>query len=94
MSLSSYYLLLNGGVLAIAWFRSWRILNLVGFGFTFVIGSLWGYQFYRPEFFASTEPFLVAFFFFIPQLLCCLHYGSHRTLRALSMEPWYLEYLW
>ncbi len=78
VSLFSYYLLLNGGVLAIAWFRSWRILNLVGFGFTFVIGSLWGYQYYRPEFFTSTEPFLVAFF---------LLYAAVAVLFALRQPP-------
>lgn len=62
VALFSYYLLLNAGVLTIAWFKAWRLLNLVGFLFTFVIASLWGYQYYRPGFFASTEPFLAAFF--------------------------------
>ncbi len=59
--LFSYYLVLNLGILAIAWFRAWRALNLVGFGFSFVIASLWGYQYYQPLFFATTEPFLIAF---------------------------------
>ena len=45
-----------------SWRKAWRVLNLVGFGFTFVIGTLWGVTSYRPEFFASAEPFLVAFF--------------------------------
>ncbi len=62
VALFSYYLILNAGILAIAWFKAWRLLNVVGFGFTFVIGASWGYQFYRPEFFATTEPFLVIFF--------------------------------
>jgi len=59
--LFSYYALLNAGILAIAWFRSWRSLNLLGFVFTFVIGALWGSKYYRPELFASTEPFLILF---------------------------------
>lgn len=62
VALFSYYLILNVGILAIAWFKAWRLLNLVGFGFTFVIGAFWGYQYYRPEFFATTEPFLIIFF--------------------------------
>ncbi|OMH38001.1 DUF2339 domain-containing protein [Motiliproteus sp. MSK22-1] len=78
VALFSYYLLLNGGVLAIAWFRAWRVLNLVGFGFTFVIGSLWGFQYYQPSFFASTEPFLVAFF---------LLYTAIAVLFALRQPP-------
>ncbi len=60
--LFSYYALLNAGILLVSWFRAWRVLNLVGFAFTFVIGALWGYRFYQPEFLASTEPFLVLFF--------------------------------
>jgi len=61
--LFSYYLVLNLGILFIAYFRAWRELNLLGFVFTFVIGSFWGYQYYRPSYFSSTEPFLVATFF-------------------------------
>lgn len=60
--LFSYYLILSLGILAISWHKAWRILNLLGFGFTFVIGGIWGAKFYGPEFFASTEPFLVLFF--------------------------------
>lgn len=60
--LFSYYLVLNLGILAIAWKKAWRPLNLLGFIFTFVIALLWGDRFYRPEFFASTEPFLVLHF--------------------------------
>lgn len=62
--LFSYYLVLNAAILGIAWFRSWRELNLIGFGFTFIIGSLWGYQYYTPELRASTMPFLILHFLF------------------------------
>jgi uncharacterized membrane protein len=62
--LFSYYALLNLGVLAIAWFRSWRALNLVGFVFTYLIGTVWGVLRYRSELYASTEPFLILFFLF------------------------------
>ena len=60
--LFSYYVILNVGLLGIAWFKAWRPLNVLGFLFTFGIGTLWGARFYRPELFASTEPFLVIFF--------------------------------
>jgi uncharacterized membrane protein len=62
VGLFGYYLALDVGILAIAWFKAWRVLNVLGFLFTFAIGSLWGARFYRPEHFASTEPFLIAFF--------------------------------
>ncbi len=60
--LFSYYALLDAGIFAIAWFKAWRTLNLLGFVFTFAIGSVWGATAYRPELLASTEPFLILFF--------------------------------
>lgn len=62
VALFTYYAILNGAVFGVAWFRAWRVLNLLGFVFTFVIGSLWGYQFYQPAYFASVQPFLILFF--------------------------------
>lgn len=64
VALFSYYAVLNVAVLGIAWKRSWRVLNLLGFVATFGIGSAWGVLQYRPEFFASTEPFLILNFLF------------------------------
>jgi uncharacterized membrane protein len=62
--LFGYYAVLNACILGIAWVRAWRGLNLLGFVFTFAIGTLWGIDRYRPELFATTEPFLVLFFLF------------------------------
>ena len=69
VSLFSYYAVLNAAIFAIASVRPWRVLNLIGFAFTFVIGTAWGSLQYKPELFASTEPFLLlffAFYLFIP----------------------------
>ena len=60
--LFSYYALLNLAILAVAWVRPWRVLNLLGFFFTFAIGTAWGVLRYDPAQFASTEPFLVFHF--------------------------------
>ena len=62
VALFSYYAVLNAGILATAWFRGYRLLNLLGFLFTFVISASWGYRYYRPEYFTTTEPFLLVFF--------------------------------
>jgi uncharacterized membrane protein len=62
--LFSYYAVLNAGILGIAWFKAWRPLNVAGFVFTFAIGTAWGVLEYRPEDFATTEPFLILFFLF------------------------------
>ena len=62
--LFSYYAVLNAGIVAIAWFKAWRPLNVAGFVFTFAIGTAWGVLKYRPADFATTEPFLILFFLF------------------------------
>jgi uncharacterized membrane protein len=62
--LFGYFLVLNAAILALALVRAWRALNVVGFIFTFALGLFWGERFYRPEHFATVEPFLVAFFAF------------------------------
>ncbi len=60
--LFSYYALLDAGIVAIAWFKAWRTLNLLAFAFTYGIGTGWGVLRYSPENFATTEPFLLLFF--------------------------------
>lgn len=62
VALFSYFALLNAGIFAIAWFKAWRLLNLIGFIGTFAIGFAWGIRSYTPELLWSTEPFLLLFF--------------------------------
>ncbi|MCI0501871.1 MAG: DUF2339 domain-containing protein, partial [Epsilonproteobacteria bacterium] len=60
--LFGYYVVLNLGIFIIAWYKSWRLLNLTGFLFTFIIGTIWGVLRYHSELFSTTEPFLIIFF--------------------------------
>lgn len=60
--LFSYFTLLNLFIFGLSWFRSWRSFNVAGFLLTFAIGVNWGLKFYRPEYFDTTEPFLVVLF--------------------------------
>ena len=62
VALFSYYAVLDAGIAAMAWFRAWRALNLLGFVFTFLVGAWWGAAFYQPLHFATTQPFLALFF--------------------------------
>ncbi len=78
--LFSYYLLLNLGIFAIAWSKTWRALNLLGFAFTFVISALWGWKNYTPENFATTEPFLIIFFLLYAGI--ALLYALRRSLEV------------
>ncbi len=79
VALFSYYALLNLAILAVAWRRGWRVLNLLGFFFTFGIATAWGVLRYRPELFASTEPFLLFHFalYLVIPILHALRHGAH-----------------
>ena len=82
VALFSYYALLNAGILGIAWFKTWRPLNVLGFLFTFGIGSTWGYRSYHDELFATTEPFLLLFFFLY--LAISLLYAKRRKQEIVK----------
>jgi uncharacterized membrane protein len=69
VALFAYYLVLDLGIAAVAWFRTWRLLNLVGFVFTFLVGSAWGVLQYRAEHYASAQGFLIAFFLLFVAIL-------------------------
>ncbi|MBL8348088.1 MAG: DUF2339 domain-containing protein [Rubrivivax sp.] len=62
VALFAYYLALDLGIAGVAWFKHWRMLNLIGFFATFGVGTLWGVIDYRPERYASSQAFLIAFF--------------------------------
>lgn len=84
VALFSYFALLNAGILAIAWFKAWRVLNLIGFFGTFGIGFAWGMRAYAPELLWSTEPFLILFF--LMYLAIGLLY-ARRKLQAMGDAP-------
>jgi uncharacterized membrane protein len=77
VALFGYYAVLNLGIFGIAWNRPWRLLNLLGFVFTFGIGTVWGVLDYQPAKFASTEPFLLLFFALY--LLIPIFYAHRRN---------------
>lgn len=83
IALFSYYAFLNAGILGIAWYKSWRILNWLGFIFTFVIASLWGYDRYQPQHFNSTEPFLILFFLFYVAISVLFAHRQPPQLKGL-----------
>ncbi|PXX98138.1 DUF2339 domain-containing protein [Halomonas sp. LBP4] len=74
--LFGYYALLNVAIFAMAWYRPWRVLNLLGFVFTFVIATAWGVLAYRPADIATVQPFLVLFF--VLYLLIPVFHARHR----------------
>ncbi|MES2740491.1 MAG: DUF2339 domain-containing protein [Pseudomonadota bacterium] len=79
IGLFTYYAVLNAGVLAIALKRSWRMLNLLGFGFTFVIGTAWGVLKYTADDYLSAQLFLILFFVFY--VVIAVAYAARQAPR-------------
>lgn len=77
-ALFGLYALLDLAILAVAWHKRWRALNLLGFGFSLGMGGLWIAFAYRPALFWSVEPFLVLFF---------LLFVAVAVLHALRQPP-------
>jgi uncharacterized membrane protein len=80
VGLFSYYLVLNLAIALIAYHKSWRSLNVLGFAFTFIIGTLWGAKSYHPEHFATTEPFLIIHFLLFT--LIAVLYAHRQATKA------------
>jgi len=83
VALFSYYALLNAGITGIAWYKTWRVLNWLGFIFTFVIAATWGYNYYQPEYFYTTEPFLIVFFLFYLSISILFAHKQPAQLKGL-----------
>ncbi|OCG46209.1 hypothetical protein A9G35_05705 [Gilliamella sp. Choc5-1] len=60
VALFSYYLMVSSAILMISISQSWRVLNLLGFLFTFVVSLLWGMSNFLPEFYIECQIFIIA----------------------------------
>jgi uncharacterized membrane protein len=61
LPLFTYFALLNAFIIAVDWFKSWRVLNVVGFVCTLVIGMAWAGDRYEDRHYLVTQCFLVLF---------------------------------
>lgn len=59
IALFSYYLMISTAILVISITQSWRILNLLGFIFTFVVSLVWGIKSFTPEFYTECQIFIL-----------------------------------
>jgi uncharacterized membrane protein len=78
IALFSYYAILNLGVFAVAWFKTWRLLNVLGFVFTFTITGLWRASGYERDELLSADLFLILFF---------LMYVGVSVLNSVRQPP-------
>ncbi len=85
VALFSYYLVLDLGIAAVAWHKTWRALNLIGFLGTFIVGTAWGVMRYEPEQYASSQAFLIAYFLLFSAIL--LMPARHQQDSAAGTTP-------
>ncbi len=84
VALFSYYLVLDLGIAAVAWFRHWRLLNAIGFAFTFGVATVWGVLSYDSARYASSQGFLIAFFLLFNAILLM---PARQALAANAPPP-------
>jgi uncharacterized membrane protein len=84
VALFAYYFVLDAGIAAVAWSKTWRPLNLVGFVATFVVATAWGVIKYAPENFATSQAFLIAFFvlFVVILVLPARRHAEFAAMKA------------
>ncbi|MEZ0312744.1 MAG: DUF2339 domain-containing protein [Myxococcota bacterium] len=80
VALFTYYAILNAAILVISWFKDWRVLNLLGFTCTFLVGTAWGLSAYQPENYAWTQFFLALFFVFYATI--AVFYAVKRPAKS------------
>lgn len=85
IGLFSYLALLNSAVAVIAWFRSWRLLNVTGLTGTLAIATLWGERYYMPDNLAAVEIFLF-FHLFLYTLIVWFH-ARHQLGQEDQPRP-------
>ncbi len=78
IALFTYYAILNFGVFTVAWFRTWRALNVLGFLFTFIVTGLWRASGYESRDLFSADTFLILFF---------LQYVGVSILNCIRQPP-------
>jgi uncharacterized membrane protein len=86
----SYMTLLNMGILAIAAFKRWALLNYLGFGFTWLLFSGWYVSFYSAEKFWRTTFFLNLFFLihaFVPFMYYFVRERQERMTGLAIISP-------
>ena len=87
VALFSYYFVLDLGIAAVAWSKTWRPLNLIGFVATFIVATAWGVLKYRPEDYATSQAFLIAFFLlFVVILVLPARRLAPRRRREASLR--------
>jgi uncharacterized membrane protein len=84
VGLFTYLLVLDVGIVLMAWFKAWRVLNLIGFVGTFTLAAGWAHKYYTDDQYATVQPFLVVFFLLFTAIGLLF---ARRTLFDAPVQP-------
>ncbi|MGB2822910.1 MAG: DUF2339 domain-containing protein, partial [Phycisphaerae bacterium] len=99
-ALFTYLLLLDLGVLAVAFFRGWRLLDALALAGTFVLYGGWYHSFYKPQALAPAAAWLGAFYLvflalpFVYHLFRRVHFTIERFIMALANAAVAFGFAW
>ncbi len=80
-----FYVILSAAIVAVAWFKVWPVLNLVGLGFTVGLTAFWLLTRYEVEGWATTQPLiglLILLYMAIPLLMAVRRPPNVRDLMT------------
>ena len=83
--LFAWFAILNLGVFGLAWRQNWPLLNRIGFGFTFVLATLWGVLAWSPRYDLLALNYLTLFFllYFLSPILEARRAGAKAKVDAV-----------
>jgi uncharacterized membrane protein len=84
VALFTYLLVLDVGIVLIAWFKAWRVLNLIGFVGTFTLAAGWAHKYYTDDQYGIVQPFLLVFFLMFVAVGLLF---ARRTLFDAPVQP-------
>ncbi|MDP9910405.1 putative membrane protein [Variovorax boronicumulans] len=84
VGLFTYLLVLDVGIVLIAWFKAWRVLNLIGFVGTFTLAAGWAHKYYTDDQYGTVQPFLIVFFLLFTAIGL---FFARRTLFDAPVQP-------
>ncbi|MCI0665801.1 MAG: DUF2339 domain-containing protein, partial [Acidobacteria bacterium] len=85
IGLFSYIALLDFGVLALAYFKQWRVLNYMAFSATVLMAAGWWLTWYDPDKLGLTIFFFTLFFVIFAALAILHNVVNRRPTRALDL---------
>ncbi len=84
-ALFGYMILLDLGVLGIALFRQWRVLNYLAWGATVLLSTAWWAQWYEPSKLITTLIFLTILFLIFSFATILYNLVRHEPVRELDV---------